>query len=198
LWDAALPLARSPAAHYLSTRGLAVPDGGALRFLPDTHHPSGAVAGCLLALAMDGAGRGQAVHRTYLTPGGTGKAKLDPPRATLGPIRGAAVRLCRHREGEPLVIGEGVETSLSAGLLTGHPAWAALSASNMRALHLPVAVREVWLAADHDPPGQRAAASAADALLAQGRRVRVLTPDAPGLDFNDLWQRRWAVEAAHG
>jgi putative DNA primase/helicase len=198
LWDAALPIEGSPAQHYLGSRGLPLPDGGALRFLPDARHPSGARCLCMIALATDATGRGVAAHRTFLAPGGTGKAKLDPPRATLGPIGGGVVRLCRPRAGEPLVIGEGIETSLSAGLLAARPAWAALAAGNMARVPLPDDVREVWVAADHDPPGQRAAWQAADAFMAQGRAVRVLTPDAPGDDFNDLWQRRTAREAAHG
>jgi putative DNA primase/helicase len=198
LWNDARPIHGSPAQHYLATRGLVLPNGSALRFLPDAKHPSGARCMCMIALATDDAGRGQAVHRTYLAPGGIGKAKLDPPRATLGPIGGAVVRLCEPRDGAPLVIGEGIETSLSAGLLTGAPAWAALSAGNMVALHLPDAVREVWIASDHDAPGQRAAWAAADRLVAEGRAVRVLTPDTAAEDFNDIVQRRMVREAAHG
>lgn len=198
LWDAALPIECSPAQHYFATRGLTLPDGVALRFLPDARHPSGARCPCMIALAVDAAGRGQAVHRTFLAPGGTGKAALDPPRATLGPIGGAVVRLCRPRAGEPLVIGEGLETALSAGVLTGFPAWAALSAGNLARVPLPDDVRAVWIAADHDAPGQRAAWQAADAFTGQGRAVRVLTPDAPREDFNDILRRRLAREAAHG
>ena len=198
LWDAALPILSTPAQHYLATRGLVLPNGAALRFLPDAPHPSGARCMCMIALAVDGAGRGQAVHRTYLAPGGIGKAKLDPPRATLGPIGGAVLRLCQPHPDKALVVGEGIETSLSAGLLTGRPAWAAFSAGNMERVTLPDDVREVWIASDHDAPGQRAAWQAADAVMAQGRTVRVLTPDTAGDDFNDIVQRRMAREAAHG
>lgn len=198
LWDAALPIEGTPAERYLATRGLLLPDGAALRFLPDAKHPSGGRCMCMIALAVDHAGRGQAVHRTYLAPGGTGKAKLDPPRATLGLIGGAVVRLCRPREGEALVLGEGIETSLSAGLLAGLPAWSALAAGNMARVLLPDDVRDVWIASDHDRAGQRAAWQAADAFMSQGRTVRVLTPDAAGEDFNDVVQRRAAREAAHG
>jgi len=197
-WHDAQAIQGSPAQHYLATRGLMLPDGEALRFLPDARHPSGARCMCMIALAVDDAGRGQAVHRTYLAPGGTGKAKLDPTRATLGPVGGAVVRLCRPREGAALVIGEGIETSLSAGLLTGLPAWAALSAGNMAAVKLPDSIRDVMIAADADAPGQRAAWAAADAFMAEGRSARVMTPDVAGLDFNDIVQRQKAREASHG
>jgi phage/plasmid primase-like uncharacterized protein len=151
----------------------------------------------MIALAVDAAGKGQAVHRTFLAPGGMGKAKLDPPRATLGPVGGALVRLCALQGATRLVVGEGIETSLSAGLLAGAPAWAALSAGNMAKVMLPDAVAEVIVASDHDAPGQRAAWAAADAFVAQGRRVQVICPDNPGEDFNDLLQRQMAREETH-
>ncbi len=197
LWNAAMPAAGSIAERYLASRALPLPDGAALRFLPDARHPSGARASCMIALAVDATGQGRAIHRTYLAPGGTGKAALDPPRATLGPIGGAVVRLCQWRAGLPLVIGEGIETALSAGVLLGAPAWAALSAGNMARVPLPAACMDVMIAADHDPPGQRAAWAAADALAAPGRRVRVMTPDTPNTDFNDVLRARGAMEAAH-
>jgi len=198
LWQAAQPIQGSSAERYLAGRGLALPDGAALRYLPDARHPSGARAGCMIALAVDGAGKGQAVHRTFLGPGGLGKAKLDPPRATLGPVGAAVVRLCELRGAERLVIGEGIETSLSAGLLAGAPAWAALSAGNMAKVTLPDSVGEVLVAADNDGPGQRAAWVAADAFMAQGRRVSVICPDIPGEDFNDIVKRQMAREKTHG
>lgn len=197
LWNVAQSIKGSPAERYLAGRGLALPDGAALRYLPDAYHPSGARSGCMIALAVDAAGKGQAVHRTFLAPGGMGKAKLDPPRATLGPVGGALVRLCALQGATRLVVGEGIETSLSAGLLAGAPAWAALSAGNMAKVMLPDAVAEVIVASDHDAPGQRAAWAAADAFVAQGRRVQVICPDNPGEDFNDLLQRQMAREETH-
>ena len=194
LWQAARPIAGSPAQHYLAGRGLALPDGAALRYLADARHPSGARAGCMIALAVDAAGKGQAVHRSYLAPGGAGKAALNPPRATLGPVGAAVVRLCELRGATKLLIGEGIETSLSAGLLACAPAWAALSAGNMAKVTLPDTVAGVIVASDHDAPGQRAAWAAADAFMAQGRRVRVICPDISGEDFNDIVKRQMARE----
>lgn len=198
LWEIAAPGKYSPAEIYLRGRGLGWPDGGALRYLPDAPHPSGTRCHCMLALAVDAAGGGQAVHRTYLAPGGTGKAALDPPRATLGPVGGAVVRLCRWEHGLPLVIGEGIETSLSAGILLGAPAWAALSAGNMAKVPLPPGLKDLVIAADNDLPGQRAAWAAADGFTAQGLKVRVITPDHGGEDFNDILQRQVAQAVANG
>ena len=47
----------------------------------------------MLALLHDLAGELVAVHRTFLAPGGAGKASVEPQRMTLGDVRGAAVRL---------------------------------------------------------------------------------------------------------
>lgn len=198
LWDARYPLLGSAAEHYLGTRGLTPPDGAALGYLRDAWHLSGQRAGCMIALATDAAGEGQAVHRTYLAAGGAGKSALDPPRATLGPVGGGVVRLTLWKAGQPLVIGEGIETSLSAGLIFGAPAWAALSAGNMARVPLPGGLRDLVIAADPDEPGQRAAWTAAAGFLAAGLRVRVATPDTPGEDFNDLLQRQTAQAVPNG
>jgi hypothetical protein len=199
LWQAACPFEGSPAAAYLAGRSLSSPDGDALRWIADAPHaPSGTRGSCMVALVMDVAGRPQAVHRTWLAPGGAGKAPLDPPRMTLGPVGGGAVRLCRWRPGEALVIGEGIETSLAAGLLLGVPAWAALSAGNLARVPLPAGLTHLLITADADPPGQRAAWAAADAFATRGLRVEVLTPDADGTDFNDVLQRRLARDVTHG
>jgi putative DNA primase/helicase len=56
---------------------------------------------------------------------------------------------------------------------TGHPAWAALSTSGLRALDLPGEVREVIVLADGDEPGEAAARDAALRWMREGRRVRI-------------------------
>jgi hypothetical protein len=165
LWKKGRPAAGSPASVYLAGRGLVLPDGEALRWLPDTPHtPSVTRGSCMIALVTDAAGMPLAVHRTWLAPGGMGKAALDPPRMTLGPVAGGAVRLCCWQPGAALVIGEGIESSLAAGLIVGAPAWAALSAGNLARAPLPDGLAHVLIAADADAPGQRAAWAAADAF----------------------------------
>jgi hypothetical protein len=199
LWNASHPAAGSPAAAYLAARGLMLPDGEALRWISEAPHaPSGTRGSCMVALVTDASGHPRAVHRTWLAPGGTGKAALDPPRMTLGPVGGGAVRLGRWRPGVPLVIGEGIETSLAAGVILGAPAWAALSAGNLARAPLPDGLTHLLIAADADPPGLRAAWAAADAFAARGLQVEVLTPDADGADFNDLLQRQRAKDVTHG
>ncbi len=139
-----------------------------------------------------------AIHRTYLRRDGTGKASVDPAKASKGPTRGGAIMLHAPVAGAPLVIGEGIETSLSAGRMIDAPAWAGIAAGNLARITPPAAPSEIILAADPDDTGQREAWAAARAWKALGRRVRVATPDTTGEDFNDLWRARMAREATHG
>lgn len=174
---------------YLGNRGLRLPPSAPLLYLANAKHPSGRALPCMLALLHDLAGDLVAVHRTFLAPGGTGKAVVEPVRMTLGDVRGAAVRL--YPVAPHLVVAEGIETAIAAAELLGLPAWAATSAGNLGdALALPPEVREVTIAADNDPPGRRAAKAAAARWRAEGRAVRVAMPDKPGADFNDVLLER--------
>ena len=83
------------------------------------------------------------------------------------------------------MIGEGIETCLAAMQATGHPAWAALSTSGLRALDLPKAVSDVIVLADGDDPGEAAARDCALRWKRDGRRVRIAHP-LKGMDFNDM------------
>jgi phage/plasmid primase-like uncharacterized protein len=149
----------------------------------------------MVALVSGVDGAGVAVHRTYLRRDGTGKADVEPSRAALGPIWGGVVRLYDHDPGKPLVVGEGIETAASAGVLLGFPAWAAISAGNMaKGLTLPPDAGKLVIAADPDAAGRRAARDAWIRWRGEGREVRVALPDGAG-DFNDLLRKR---EAAHG
>ena len=116
---------------------------------------------------------------------GGGKAPVDPQKQKLmlGPCRGGAVRLAAP--GHMLMVGEGIETCLAAIQATSHPAWAALSTSGLRALELPIDVREVIVLADGDDPGEAAARDAALRWSCEGRRVRIARPPR-GFDFNDV------------
>jgi hypothetical protein len=83
------------------------------------------------------------------------------------------------------MVGEGIETCLSAMMAKGIPAWAALSTSGLRALDLPDHVRDVIVLADGDAAGEAAARNCAFRWKREGRRVRIARPPA-GMDFNDL------------
>ena len=127
-----------------------------------------------------------AVHRTFLKADGSGKAEVADPKLSYGPIREAAIRLAAA--GETLLIGEGIESSLSGQQETGIAAWCSISASNMPNLVLPELplARVVIIAADGDEAGSKAALRAADTWARQGRQVRITSPPVP---FRDLGHR---------
>ena len=90
--------------------------------------------------------------------------------------------------GRALMVGEGIETCLTAMQATAMPAWVALSTSGVAALLLPPEVRHVIILADNDASGagELAARTAAARWLGEGRRVRIATPAQPGTDMADV------------
>jgi putative DNA primase/helicase len=187
LWAGSVPAAVGTLADtYLTARalpGLAL--SLALRFRADCPHPEGGRLPAMVAEVVAVSGTIVALHRTFLRGDGGGKANVEPPRASLGPVWGGAVRLAPVAE--ELVVGEGIETSASAGSLLGLPAWAAIAAGNLaRGLVLPAEVRRVVIAADADEPGERAAREAALRWQREGRTVSIARPDKRGCDFNDI------------
>ncbi len=178
--------------RYLAARGLpGLATSSALRFRGDCPHPEGKRHPAMVALVQDATGAQIGAHRTYLRQDGSGKADIEPAKASLGPIWGGAIRL--DPVAAEIVIGEGIETSASAGILLGLPAWAAISAGNLgQALILPDEVRSVVIAADNDGPGEREAMNAARRWHAEGRKVRIARIGRAGVDFNDI-----LMEGAH-
>jgi phage/plasmid primase-like uncharacterized protein len=199
IWGEAIVIPGTPAEAYLRARGVwealtAYPPpehGSQLRFHPRAKHPEAdGVFPALLALVRRVEdGEAVAIHRTYLRPDGSGKAAVEPAKATLGPVARGAIMLHAPATAAPLVVAEGIETALAASHLLGGPAWAAVSAGNLERLPLPASACAVILAADADAPGQRAVWTAAKRLEGEGRHVRVAVPDMPGGDFNDLLRR---------
>ena len=195
LWNGSNSLIGTLAERYLEQRGLsAVTRSPALRYRDDCYHPDGGKLPALVALVVDVDGNARAVHRTFVDRSSAQKTTRDPAKASLGPVWHGAVRLQPIESGRPLVIGEGIETSASAGLMVGAPAWAAISCGNLQhAMQLPPEATDIIIAADKDDPGERAAQAAAQRWQAEGRHVRIARPNGPG-DFNH--QLLW--DAQHG
>jgi putative DNA primase/helicase len=202
VWREACPItAGDPVDTYLRQRGIPLPlaDMPAvllyhphLRYLHEagqrTYHPA------MVARVDDPNGRAVTLHRTYLTLDGR-KAKVSTPKKLMSPLfpgatRGGAIRL--YPADETLAVAEGIETSLAVRCATGLPMWATCSADGMARLIVPPPVRLVVICADNDPPGIKAARELARRLLAEQRRVKILTPDTPGADWADQQEVRHA------
>ena len=137
----------------------------------------------LVAAVTDVGGNVRAVHRTYLAPGGRGKAPVEPAKMMLGPTGGLSVHLAPAAE--RIAVAEGIETALSVQQATGLPTRAALSAGGIQRLELPPLplATDVVIAADGDHDGRRAPRIAGHRWRAEGRRVQIAVPRR--LDFND-------------
>jgi hypothetical protein len=184
IWQATTPAGNTVVESYLASRGLHLPPVSTLRFNSGLKHPSGGIWPVMVALVTNGTdGTPLAIHRTFLARDGQGKAPVEPAKLMLGPCAGGAVRL--GPISECIMIGEGIETALSAMQATGQTAWAALSTSGLRSLKLPAEVRDVIVLADGDEPGEAAARAAGLRWKSERRRVRIARPPR-GFDFNDV------------
>ena len=190
IWKATRPLAGTVAERYLEARGVGhIAGAPALRFHPGLSHPNAPGRfPCLVAGVQDAGGRFLGIQRCYLARDGSGKASVDPVRASLGSLAVGAVRLAEPI-GDRLLVGEGIESTAAAALIldrhTG--AWATLGTSGLRAVELPTGVHDVVIAADRDAKGggQLAAAALAERLMGEGRSVAIELPPFVG-DWCDV------------
>ena len=138
-----VPAIGTLAEVYLRSRGIEHPPPPSLRFASALfHRESGGKFPAMLGGIQDIDGHVVGVHRTFLRRDGTGKAEVEPAKKVGGIAWGGAVRLTAAQP--VMVIGEGIETTLSAlssfyaaehgaALIEGEPAafWAALSLGNL-------------------------------------------------------------------
>jgi hypothetical protein len=190
-WTVGQELGSTLAAVYLRSRGISLPSPECLRFNPAVWHtPTQHELPALLALATDQAGAAVAVDCTYLARDGKGKAKVErkDQRRTFGSPKGGAVKLAELVDGMPLLLSDGVETTLTVMEATGYPGWVTLETSGLVNVELPDAVQEVILLAENDESAaiQKALDQACRLFIEQGIKVRIARPPAGVNDFNDL------------
>lgn len=190
LWQAARPLPGTPAAAFLSARGIDH-HPSQLRFLART--PLGAKGAvkflpAMLSAVCTDAGI-VAVHRTFLDPVLPQLAGFERPRRALGSLGTGAVRLVSPENGR-LGLAEGIETALSATALFGVPCWATLGNERFGLVSIPESVRELHLFVDHDAGGALAETRARNGYARSDRRIVIHKPDTPGFDWNDALMAR--------
>jgi putative DNA primase/helicase len=181
---------------YLASRGIALAEiPPSLRFHPSCPCPkhNGNLVPplpAMVALVEHVAHGVTGVHCTYLRQDGSRKAEIPmhQQRACFGRVGGGAIRFGIPRPGNWFAVGEGIETTLSIVVTCSMPAWAAISATGIEKLILPPEATHVVICADNDANGrgQRAARTAAQRWLGEGRRVKVAMPPETGTDFNTM------------
>ena len=182
------PIQGTIAEAYLRKRGITVlHEAGALRFHPRCYYRPDADAQtqiwpALIAAVTDLAGRITGAHRTWLDPSGHDKAPIDTPRRAMGQLLGHGVRFGVATD--VMAAGEGIETMLSLqSVLPDLPMLAALSANHLAAILFPATLRRLYIARDHDPAGDLAAATLTERAQSAGIEALTLSP-ALG-DFNE-------------
>lgn len=132
IWRDGVSIAGTPAAAYLAARGIATLDGVRLRFAETSYwvwsEPArafiraGRFPTMLAAITSPATGRFLAIHMTYLDPAAPRKAtvahpetgEIEPAKKIRGSKRGGVIELVGTAEAARLVMGEGIETTLSA------------------------------------------------------------------------------------
>jgi hypothetical protein len=193
VWDKSEDPHNSLVATYLRSRCIdadALPPS--IRFHPACRHAiSESVHPAMVAL-IEG-GEYPAIHRTYLQADGSGKAAVSPQKMMLGPSRSGGVFLTPPAP--LLVVGEGIETTLSAMQLIkvepGACFVAGLSTSGIAGLNIPAGTERLIVVVDGDAPGQEAASKLLRRADDTGIHASWIAAPA-GADFNDI-----LMEKAH-
>ena len=192
VWKQRRPFRGSPAEDYLHyTRGI----GDWLDVFPYLDeafgfHPKCTFGSdrlpCMLALVRDIQTDAEiGIHRTAL---GSGPRPGRIGRKSLGPIGGGAIKISPdHDVTTGLLVGEGIETVLSASaLLSFRPIWSLIDKGNLAKFPVLPGIECLTVAADNDSngTGQAAAAECAERWNTAGREV-ISTKTTLAKDFND-------------
>ena len=189
IWDTGEPLNGPVVEAYYGSRGLVVPETKNLRFVTSLKHKSGEFYPAIIARAENTSGVMTGIQRTFVARDGSGKAPVAKKlqKMSLGVIKGSMVRLADPRDGVPLLIGEGVETTATSMQATGWPGFATLGTSGLSGADLPAGVKHVIVLGENDGgKSAKAIAKVAPGLRQKGIRVRVAWPAEGFKDFNDM------------
>ena len=201
IWCDARPLTGTIAEKYLRSRCIEVPDAAleVLRFHPRCPWGIGTRPAMVALICDIITDEPTGIHRTALSADG-----FKVGRRAFGLKGGGAIKLSPlTAAGGELLIGEGIETTLSASILGfGSPAWSVIDAGEMGRFPALPWISRLTIAVDHDETraGEKAAAQAKARWEAAGLRVRTAMPSTPGEDFNDVLKRRgrrWPESSIH-
>ncbi|KGM47332.1 DUF7146 domain-containing protein [Pseudooceanicola atlanticus] len=190
LFAAGKPVLGTLAATYLQGRGI-TRLGPALRYHPrvflrwgedDADPPQRTPA--LLAKITDNRGQITGCARTYLDPSTGGLAAIESPKRILGQLHGHAIRFWSGKARSDLIVGEGLENTLSVG--TAFPEFdlaSCLTATHLGLFIPPPGIQRIWIARDNDEAGRNASMRLRNQLESLGIDCGDLVPSLG--DFND-------------
>jgi len=126
-----------------------------------------------------------AVQRTFLDPNDILRKPVVNAKASLGPLRSAAIRLAPATA--ELGLAEGVEDAQSAMEWFGTPTWALGGVERLAFVHIPEQVRRVIVYADQGFAAERLLEKAQAHLTGNGRELVSRVPEHH-CDWNAAWQ----------
>jgi len=184
----AVPATGTLVQTYLNNRGIhCIPEQ--LLFHPGLYYEPGIFYPAMVVQLVDTDTLEpiNSIHRTFLSPDGSQKADVANPKKLLGSAKGAGVLFGIPKTGQPVLVGEGIETVLTGVQACGYCGIAALSATNLEKIELPEVIKDIRIIVDHDlnGVGQRVAETLRQKLFNQGRKVSLIIPPI-GQDLNDL------------
>jgi hypothetical protein len=199
LWGMATPAVATPVESYLRGRSITVDLPASIRYLPrqrnwnDGQHYA-AMISLVERLPDDGSPDiliSSGVHLTFLqgdaATTSVKKAATESNKLSLGQLRHGGVWLTPLAQfGGDLAVTEGIETGLSVKQITGLPTVATLSAAGMHTFVWPPRTRRLWIAADNDEAGMRAAKALLARALRSGLQAEIKIPKGGINDFNDF------------
>jgi hypothetical protein len=190
LFAAGKPVLGTLAATYLQGRGI-TRLGPALRYHPqvflrygedDPDQPQRAPA--LLAKITDNRGQISGCARFYLDPSTGSLAAIESPKRILGQLHGHAIRFWSGEARSDLIVGEGLENTLSVG--TALPEFdlaSCLTATHLGLFIPPPGFQRIWIARDNDQAGRNASMRLRNQLESLGIACGDLVPSMG--DFNE-------------
>ena len=190
LFAAGKPVLGTLAATYLQGRGI-TRLGPALRYHqrvflrhgeddPDPPHRAPA----LLARITDNRGQITGCARVYLDPSTGSLAAIESPKRILGQLHGHAIRFWSGKARTDLIVGEGLENTLSVG--TALPEFdlaSCLTATHLGLFIPPPGIQRIWIARDNDEAGRNASMRLRNKLESLEIACGDLVPSMG--DFND-------------
>lgn len=206
IWDEAM-LNHPRLNEYLEYRGLPVTPPDALRLHPSLEYwyegKSYGKFACMVARIIK-EGELVGIHRTFLDPDGPGKAPVMKPKLSkkcADTMSGGSIRLFEPEADKPLVLCEGIESSLAVYEITGFPVWSCINSTMLEIVVLPDNVKSIIIGADKDrsEAGQASAEKLGRRFAGTGWDVKISLPPMPipeeasGVDWLDYLNK----EVAH-
>jgi hypothetical protein len=194
IWAGTKPLIGSPSEAYLRKRlglfGANIPPrlDEAIRFHPGVRFGEEVHPAMVAAITNIHSDELQGVHLTAIdTSGSPIKLEGKTKRRIRGIKKGGAIKLTPDDEVcRSILIGEGIETTLSAMGMTDFHGWALIDAGMLKAFPVLSGIETLVIAVDADPAGIAAASAAKARWSDAGREVFEMKPSEAGTDFNDI------------